>query len=94
MKTPYKNIYKVLKLNRFIVLAVVIFAMLSSIFSLWMAFSTNKKALNSAFAINTDGSIIPLKLVTQKENFRVEALAHAMGLSLYLLHLLQLVDTA
>ena len=76
MKTPYKNIYAVLKLNRFVVLAVVIFAMLSSTFSLWMVFKTNKKALNSAFAINTDGSIIPLKLVTQKENFRVEALAH------------------
>ena len=76
MKTPYKNIYNVLKLNRFIVLAVVIFAMLSSTFSLWMAFKTNKEALNSAFAINTDGSIIPLKLVTQKENFQVEALAH------------------
>ena len=76
MKTPYKNIYAVLKLNRFIVLAVVIFAMLSSTLSLWMAFKTNKEALNSAFAINTDGRIIPLKLVTQKENFRVEALAH------------------
>lgn len=36
----------------------------------------HRKALNSAFAINTDGSIIPLKLVTQKENFKVEALAH------------------
>lgn len=76
MKTAYKNIYAVLKLNRFIVLAVVIFAMLSSTFSLWIAFKTNKEALNSAFAINTDGSIIPLKIVTQKENFRVEALAH------------------
>ena len=76
MKTPYKNIYAVLKLNRFIVLAVVIFAMLSSTLSLWMAFKTNKEALNSAFAINTDGSIIPLKLVNQKENFKVEALAH------------------
>lgn len=76
MKAPYKNIYKVLKLNRFIVLAVIVFAFLSSSFSIWMAFSTNQKALNSAFAINTDGSIIPLKLVTQKENFRVEALAH------------------
>jgi hypothetical protein len=32
--------------------------------------------MNSAFAIKTDGSIIPLKLVTQKENFKVEALAH------------------
>ncbi|QFZ54815.1 conjugal transfer protein TraK [Oceanihabitans sp. IOP_32] len=76
MKTPYKNIYNVLKLNRFIVLAVLVLALLSSTFALWMAYSTNQKALNSAFAINTDGSIIPLKLVTQKENFRVEALAH------------------
>ena len=76
MKTPYKNIYKVLKLNRFIVLAVVLCSLLSSTFSVWMVFNTNQKALNSAFAINTDGSIIPLKLVTQKENFRVEALAH------------------
>src|SRR5680860_944029 len=76
MKTPYKNIYNVLKLNRFIVLAVVVCALLSSTFSAWMVFKTNQKALNSAFAINTDGSVIPLKLVTQKENFRVEALAH------------------
>tara|TARA_B100000949_G_scaffold192398_1_gene176340 strand:- start:11665 stop:12174 length:510 start_codon:yes stop_codon:yes gene_type:complete len=41
-----------------------------------MVFNINKKVLNNAFAINTDGSIIPLKLVTQKENFKVEALAH------------------
>jgi len=32
--------------------------------------------MNNAFAINTDGSVIPLKLIAQKENFRVEALAH------------------
>ena len=76
MKTPYRNIYTVLKLNRFIVLAVIVCALLSSTFSLWMAFTTNKNVLNSAFAINTDGSIIPLKLVAQKENFKVEALAH------------------
>ena len=76
MKTPYNNIYAVLKLNRFIVFAVILCALTSSIFCIWMAFSINKKALNSAFAINTDGTIIPLKLVTQKENFEVEALAH------------------
>ena len=76
MKTPYNNIYGVLKLNRFIVFAVVLCALTSSIFCIWMAFSINKKALNSAFAINTDGTVIPLKLVTQKENFEVEALAH------------------
>lgn len=41
-----------------------------------MVVITNENALNNAFAINTDGSIIPLKLVSQKENFKVEALAH------------------
>jgi len=76
MKTPYTKIYAVLKLNRFIVLAVIIFAMLSSSFSLWMAFSVYTKAMNSVFAINTDGSIIPLELVSQKENLMVESLAH------------------
>ncbi len=76
MKTPYKNIYAVLKYNRFIVLVTVVFAMLTSGFSAWMAYNINNKALNSAFAVNTDGSIIPLKLVTQKENYRVEALSH------------------
>ncbi|MDO7172556.1 conjugal transfer protein TraK [Mariniflexile sp. AS56] len=76
MKTPYANIYKVLQWNRLIVFAVVAFSLLSSSFSLWMAFQTNQKANNSAFAINTDGSIIPLKFVTQKENFQIEALAH------------------
>lgn len=76
MKTPYQNIYTVLKINRFIVFTVVICGMLCNIFSLWTAFSTSEKASNSAFAVNTDGSIIPLKLVTQKENFMVEALAH------------------
>lgn len=76
MKTPYKNIYAVLKMNRFIVLAVISCATLSSFFSVWMAFNINNKAMNSAFAINTDGTIIPLKLIAQKENFGVEALAH------------------
>ena len=76
MKTPYKNIYAVLKTNRFIVLAVVISAALSSFFSVWMAHTINKRALNSAFAVNTDGSVIPLTLVVQQENFKVEALSH------------------
>lgn len=76
MKTPYKNIYNVLKINRLIVLFVIICSLASSTFSVWMAYNTHQKALHSAFAVNTDGSIIPLKLVTQKENFKVEALAH------------------
>lgn len=76
MKTSYKDIYAVLKMNRLIIIVVVLGAMLSSIFSGWMVHNTYNKALNNAFAINTNGAVIPLKLVSQKENFQVEALAH------------------
>lgn len=76
MKTPYKNIYSVLRTNRFIVLAVVITCMLTSSFAVLTVFRFNSKMLNSAFVVNTDGSIIPLKLVSQKENIEVEALSH------------------
>ncbi|GHA32984.1 hypothetical protein GCM10007103_13040 [Salinimicrobium marinum] len=76
MKTPYKSIYSVLKINRFIVLSVVIVAFLSNVFSLWSVFDINNKMLNSMFAVNTDGSVIPLKLISEQENIEVEALAH------------------
>lgn len=76
MKTPYKNIYTVLSINRFIVLTVVAGALISGLFFGWMVFDIHRSALNSSFAINTDGSIIPLKWVAQKENLQVEALAH------------------
>ncbi|HET8855285.1 MAG TPA: conjugal transfer protein TraK [Salinimicrobium sp.] len=76
MKTPYKNIYSVLKINRIIVITTVVAAFLSSAFSLWSIFDMNQKMLNSMFAVNTDGSVIPLKLTDQRENLEVEALAH------------------
>ena len=76
MKTPYKNIYTVLSINRFIVLTVVAGALISGLFFGWMVFDIHRSALNSSFAINTDGSIVPLQWVAQKENLQVEALAH------------------
>lgn len=76
MKIPYKNIYSVLRINRFIVLSVVILAFVSSAFSLWSVFDMNHRMLNSMFAVNTDGSVIPLKLTDQKENQKIEALSH------------------
>ncbi len=74
--TPYKDIYTVLNTNRFIVLAVVAISLLTSSISLIMVYRFNTKMLNSTFAVNTDGSIIPLKLVSQKENMEVEAFSH------------------
>ena len=76
MKTPYQDIYAVLKLNRLVIIIVVLAALISSVFSGWIVYNTYNKALDNAFAINTNGSVIPLKLISQKENFMVEALAH------------------
>ena len=76
MKTPFKNIYDVLKLNRFIVLIVVVGAVLTSIVSILMVIKLHKEAVNNAFVVNQDGSVIPLQLVSQRENLKVEALAH------------------
>lgn len=76
MKTSYKNIYSVLRINRFIVLSVVMCALGTSGFCGFLIHKIHTEALNSSFAINTDGTVIPLKWVAQKENFQVEALAH------------------
>ena len=75
-KLPYKNIYSILRINRFIVLAVVAACLLTCVFSILTVYRFNHSMLNSTFAVNTDGSIIPLKLVSQKENMEVEALSH------------------
>ncbi len=76
MKTVYKNITNILRLNRFIVLAVVALCLLTSSFSLGLLYHYQEKLLNSTFAIQNDGSVLPLVLVDQRENRKVEALAH------------------
>ncbi len=76
MKASYKNITDILRLNRFIVLAVVMLCLVSSGFSLWTAHRAHRSFLENAFAVNTDGSVIPLKLVSERENLEVEALSH------------------
>lgn len=87
MKTPYKNIYTVLKLNRFIVLAVVVGAIVTSTVSVILVFKLHQQTMNSTFAVNTDGSIIPLKLVSAQENLEVEALAHLELFHTYFYHI-------
>ena len=86
-KTPYKNIYNVLKLNRFIVLAVVIGAVLTCIVSILLVVKLHKESVNNAFVVSTDGNIIPLQLVSQRENLEVEALAHLELFHNYFYHI-------
>ena len=76
MKTPYKNIYSILKFNRFIVLTVIIGAILTCIVSIVMVIKLHKESVNNAFVVNTNGSVIPIKMVSQRENLNVETLAH------------------
>jgi hypothetical protein len=76
MRTTYKNIADILRLNRFVVIAMVIVCLCTSGFSLWLAHRANRMLLESAFAINTDGAVIPLKLVSERENLEVEARSH------------------
>ena len=76
MKIPYQNIYKVLRTNRFIVLTSVICSAVVCIISVVMVIKLHRESQNNAFVINGDGSVIPLKVVKQRENLKVEALAH------------------
>ncbi|WP_040280288.1 conjugal transfer protein TraK [Psychroserpens damuponensis] len=87
MKTPYKNIYNVLKLNRFIVLAVVISATITCIVAVLMTIKLHKETVNNAFVVNVDGSVIPIKLVSQQENLGVEVLAHLQLFHTYFYHI-------
>lgn len=87
MKTPYKNIYAVLKLNRFIVLTVVIGAVATCIISVLLVMKLHQQTVNSAFVVNTDGSVIPLQLVSQQENLGVEAMAHLELFHTYFYHI-------
>lgn len=87
LKTPYKNIYNVLKLNRFIVLAVVIGAVLVCTTSVLLVVKLHKETVGSAFVVNTDGSAIPIKLVSQRENLEVEALSHLELFHTYFYHI-------
>lgn len=87
MKTPYQNIYNVLRLNRFIVLAVVIGAVLTCTISVIMVLKLHRESVNNAFVVNSDGSVIPLKMVQQNENLEVEVLSHLEQFHTYFYHI-------
>ena len=76
MKTPFKNIQHLLRMNRFVVLAVVITAGLVCMVSVTMVFQMHRQTLDTAFVVSDQGDVVPLKLMDQRENLEVEALAH------------------
>lgn len=76
MKTPYKSIYQILNQNRFIVWSLVISTTLTCIVAVLSVLKIHKDSVNNAFMVRADGEVIPLKLVSQKENLSVEMLSH------------------
>ncbi|MDL5512300.1 conjugal transfer protein TraK [Arenibacter sp. M-2] len=76
MKTPYKNIYKVLDQNRFIVWSMVIGTTVTCVVAILSMLKMHRETVDKVFMVNTDGDVIPLKLVSQKENLGVEVLSH------------------
>tara|TARA_R110000765_G_scaffold144539_1_gene246554 strand:- start:25187 stop:25801 length:615 start_codon:yes stop_codon:yes gene_type:complete len=76
MKTPYKNIYKVLDQNRFIVCSLVIGTTVTCVVAIFSMLKMHRETVDKVFMVNTDGDVIPLKLVSQKENLGVEVLSH------------------
>jgi len=76
MQIPYKNIFDVLRTNRFIVIATVGCSALVCVVSILMTIKIHRESQNNAFVVSSKGDIIPLKVVHQRENLEVEALAH------------------
>src|SRR5690606_20159221 len=76
MKTPYKNIYNLLNQNRFIVWSLVIGTTVTCVVAILSVLKLHGDTMDNAFMVNTDGNVIPLKLVSQRENMGVEALSH------------------
>lgn len=76
MKIPYKNIFDVLRINRLIVLSTIACSALTCVISIFMTIKIHRESQNNAFVVNGEGNVVPLKLIDQRENLEVEALAH------------------
>ncbi|RPG30141.1 MAG: conjugal transfer protein TraK [Muricauda sp. TMED12] len=76
MKTPFKNIVHVLRLNRWVVLSVVVIAGLVCLVSVLLVAKMYRESLNHAFMVSREGEVIPLVWKHQQQNLEVEALAH------------------
>jgi hypothetical protein len=76
MKTPFKNIVQVLRLNRWVVLSVVIVSGLVCSVSILMVAKIHQNSMDHAFVVNREGEVIPLQWMAQRQHLEVEALAH------------------
>lgn len=76
MKTPFKNIVHVLRLNRWVVLTVVIVSGMVCMVTVILMYKIHQESLEHTFVVNGEGEVIPLTWVEQRQHLEVEALAH------------------
>jgi hypothetical protein len=76
MKTPFKNIVQVFRLNRWVVLSVIILSGLVCSVSIMVVAKIHQNSMDHAFVVNGEGEVIPLQWVAQRQHLEVEALAH------------------
>jgi hypothetical protein len=76
MKFSYQNIHTLFRINRLIVISVVIMAFASSGVSAWMTYQIHRESLQNVFAIDASGAVLPLSWEAQSAHREVEALAH------------------
>ncbi|MBO0322184.1 conjugal transfer protein TraK [Muricauda sp. CAU 1633] len=76
MKTPFKSIQQQLRLNRWVVLAVVIVSGMVCMATILLMYKVHRESLEHVFVVNGEGEVIPLVWVEQRKNMEVEALAH------------------
>jgi len=76
MRTPYKNLTEILKLNRRIVQSVVGLCLFACSFAIWTVYRMHQQMLSTAFAISSVGEVLPMKLVNTREHLEVEARSH------------------
>ncbi|MHA7830161.1 MAG: conjugal transfer protein TraK [Flagellimonas sp.] len=76
MKTPFKNIQQQLRMNRWVVLSVLIVSGVVCTVAVLLIYRVHRESLDHAFVVNGEGEVIPLTWVDQRKNLEVEALAH------------------
>ncbi|MFC4218953.1 conjugal transfer protein TraK [Flagellimonas marina] len=76
METPFKNIQQQLRLNRWVVLSVVIASGMVCMVATLLMYKVHRESMEHAFVVNGEGEVIPLTWVEQRKNLEVEALAH------------------
>lgn len=76
MKTPFKHIQQQLRLNRLVVLTVVLVSGMVCVVSMVLVVSTHRQAMANAFMVSDQGAVLPLRWDHGREHLEVEALAH------------------